>query len=101
MARDTIEVHCGPDGAGGWRCEVQVGDDPEHTIHDVAVEPDTLARLAPGADDPTDLVRASFAFMLTHEPRESILRSFELSVIGRYFPKYEREIGELLGPQAQ
>lgn len=92
MAR-PIDVQCQPDGAGGWRCEVAVGDDPAATRHDVSVEPETLARLAPDADDPTDLVRASFVFMLDREPRESILRSFELSLIGRYFPEYEGEIG--------
>ena len=42
--------------------------------------------------DPTDLVERSFAFLLEREPRESILRSFDLSVIGRYFPDWERAI---------
>ena len=93
MASTTIEAACMPDGVGGWRCDVTVGTDAAATVHDVSVEPDTLARLAPGADDPIDLVRRSFAFMLEREPRESILRSFELSVIGRYFPEWEREIG--------
>ena len=60
--------------------------------HDVAVARDDLARLAPGADDPVDLVRRSFVFLLAREPKESILRSFDLPVIGRYFPEYEREI---------
>ena len=45
-----------------------------------------------GADDPVDLVRRSFAFLLEREPKESILRSFDLPVIGRYFPDYERTI---------
>jgi hypothetical protein len=35
--------------------------------------------------------------MLEREPRESILREFELPVIGRYFPEYEREIQRRLG----
>jgi hypothetical protein len=51
-----------------------------------------LARLAPGASDPEDLVRRSFAFLLEREPKESILRRFELPLIGRYFPEYERTI---------
>jgi len=51
-----------------------------------------LARLAPGADHPVDLVRRSFEFLLAREPKESILSSFELPVIARYFPEYEREI---------
>jgi hypothetical protein len=48
--------------------------------------------LAPADADPTRLVRESFEFLLAREPRESILRSFELPVIGRYFPEWETEI---------
>ena len=51
-----------------------------------------LDRLAPGNDDPVRLVEASFAFLLERESPQMILRSFELSEIGRYFPDYEREI---------
>lgn len=77
----------------GWTCRVLVTDeDGSTTEHDVAVARDDLARLAPGAEDPGDLVRRSFLFMLAREPKESILRSFDLPVIGRYFPEYEREI---------
>jgi hypothetical protein len=41
-------------------------------------------------------VRASFVFLLEHEPKESILSEFHLTLIGRYFPDYEREIGHRL-----
>ncbi len=62
------------------------------TEHRVTVSVGDLAHLAPGATDPIDLVRRSFAFLLAREPKESILRTFDLPVIGRYFPEYEREI---------
>jgi len=39
-----------------------------------------------------DLIKKSFEFLLQREPNTSILRSFELSVISRYFPEYERTI---------
>ncbi len=48
-----------------------------------------LSRLAPGHYDPEQLVATSFAYLLEREPRESILRRFELPVIERYFPGYE------------
>ena len=48
--------------------------------------------VAADATDPEDLVRRSFEFLLEREPRTSILREFDLPVIGRYFPEYEREI---------
>jgi len=34
-------------------------------------------------------VRESFRFLLEREPKESILREFDLSVIKRYFPDYD------------
>jgi hypothetical protein len=87
-----LTVECWP-AERGWACSVTVGDDPAATQHEVTVAATDLNRLAPGATDPVALVRASFAFMLEREPRESILRSFELIVIGRYFPEYEAWIG--------
>jgi hypothetical protein len=86
-----IAVACRP-SAGGWVCDVRVGDDAGATHHRVTVPAAELARLDPGAADPADLVRRSFDFLLRHEPREAILRSFELPVIGRYFPEWEREL---------
>jgi hypothetical protein len=35
---------------------------------------------------------AGFEFLLARESKESILRSFALPEIGRYFPEFEREI---------
>jgi hypothetical protein len=81
----------------GWACEVRVGTDPGATRHTVLVSQGDLARLAAGHYDPEELVAASFAFLLEREPRESILRRFELPVIERYFPGYETEIRRHLG----
>jgi hypothetical protein len=50
------------------------------------------ARLAGEKIEPEELVRRSFEFLLEREPKESILSRFDLSVINRYFPEYEREI---------
>jgi hypothetical protein len=81
--------------ADGWECSVTVRNGSE-THHRVRVSRADLARLAPRASDPVNLVDASFAFLLEREPKESILRDFDLIVIGRYFPEYEREIGRRL-----
>jgi hypothetical protein len=37
-------------------------------------------------------VRSSFRFLLEREQRESILRTFNLEAIARYFPEWEAEI---------
>jgi len=42
------------------------------------------------------LIEKSFEFLLERESNTSILRSFDLPVIQRYFPEYERAIGTLL-----
>ena len=86
-----VEVACTPSGSG-WTCEVTVGTAAAATRHRVTVEAALLARLRPGADEPVDLVRDSFAFLLAREPRTAILREFDLPVIGRYFPEWESEI---------
>lgn len=86
-----ITVRCEPEGAG-FTCAVTIGDDAAATHHQVDVEAADLERLDPGAADPNALVRAAFDFLLTREPRESILRRFDLPVIGRYFPEWEAEV---------
>jgi hypothetical protein len=87
-----IEVECSAVD-NGWLACVTVTDHGSSREFEVAVSTAELARFAPDAAEPTDLVRRSFEFLLAREPKESILRSFGLSTIGRYFPEYEREIG--------
>jgi hypothetical protein len=62
------------------------------TDHEVRVSGADLERLDPGARDPHMLVDRSFRFLLAREAPASILRSFDLIEIGRYFPEYESEI---------
>ena len=83
-------VSCEPQD-GGWRCHVVVGSEPGATRHEVLVDRATLDDLAPGAT-PDALVAESFRFLLEREGPESILRSFELPIIGRYFADYADEI---------
>lgn len=97
MANQPISVVCRP-GDDGWQCQVTVGDDARATQHEVTVDQRLLGRLRPGAADPVGLVSDSFEFLLAREPRESILRSFDLPLIGRYFPDWESEIRQRRGP---
>ncbi len=88
---NTITVACAEEYTG-WRCGVTVADERSSRYFEVIVSKAELARFAPGDDEPTDLVHRSFEFLLQREAKESILRSFPLSTISRYFPEYEREI---------
>jgi hypothetical protein len=75
------------------RFRVTVRDAGGETVHEVALSLADLDRLGRRYASPEELVEASFRFLLAREPKESILRSFDLPVIARYFPGYEREIG--------
>ena len=90
-----VTIVCRPTPTG-FLCEVTVGRDAAATLHGVSVSRADLARLAPGHYDPERLVAASFDFLLAREPREAILRTFDLPVIERYFPGYEAAMRDLL-----
>ena len=68
-----------------------VGEGGSETKHEVTLRRDLLTRLAPG-ESAESFVRRCFAFLLEREAKESILRVFDVSVIARYFPEFERMI---------
>ena len=83
----AVEVRCSA-AARGHRCEVEVSDGGTTSRHLVRVSDQDLQRW--GRDRSVEtLVRDSFTFLLEREPKESILREFDLSVIKRYFPEYD------------
>jgi len=60
--------------------------------HTVAVTKADKERFAPHSSV-EDLVTRSFEFLLEREPPSSILRTFALTNIERYFPDYPATIG--------
>jgi hypothetical protein len=70
---------------------------PAGTSHQVSVPAGFAASLGCGHVGPEQLVRASFEFLLEREPAGSILPTFSLDVISRYFPGYPAEIRARLG----
>ena len=71
-------------------------NDRNSTTHIVTVQPDYAVKLTGGRVAAEMLVVRSFEFLLERESNTSILRSFELPVIARYFPEYERVIRTML-----
>ncbi|HVB88085.1 MAG TPA: hypothetical protein VNK23_15595, partial [Candidatus Dormibacteraeota bacterium] len=71
---------------------VRVTENGTETTHLVTVKPEDCLRLTRGKVDASELVKKSFEFLLERESKESILPQFDLTVIGKYFPKYEQEI---------
>ena len=74
------------------RFRVRVDEGGSRTEHEVTLSAADLRRLGGGYPAAEELVRACFEFLLEREPKESILRRFDVSVIGRYFPEFETAI---------
>jgi hypothetical protein len=66
------------------------------TIHRVSLPELYYYKLTRGTVTQESLLEKSFEFLLQREPNTSILRSFKLSVIGKYFPEYESAIKNML-----
>jgi len=66
------------------------------TTHKVSVKPSYYEKLTDKRVTPKVLVEKSFEFLLDRESNTSILRSFDLPVIGQYFPEYEKVIKGML-----
>jgi hypothetical protein len=78
--------------AEGWTCDVRIDEDGRPaTEHTVAVTKADKERFAPHSTV-EELVTRSFEFLLEREPPTSILRTFALPDIERYFPEYVRVI---------
>jgi hypothetical protein len=80
------QLSIAPLGDGKFRVNVSEGG--SKTSHEVAVRPEVVTALG-WTGTLEELIRRSFDFLLAREPKESIMRSFDLSVISRYFPEYD------------
>lgn len=80
--------------------EVAVRDSKGEMQYHVTLLPADYERLSGGNATPEECVRAAFLFLLDREPKESILRRFDVSVIARYFPEFSREFPCYLNGQA-
>jgi hypothetical protein len=75
-----------------YEFQVTVKEGRGESRHRVTLHKADYQQLAADKASPESLVTESFRFLLEREPKESILRSFDLMLIGRYFPEYRREI---------
>jgi len=76
----------------GWTFTVQVQESNGTTEHRVKMSQTDYKRLTKKAVSPEECVRKSFEFLLEREPKESVLREFDLMKISYYFPEYPKEI---------
>lgn len=87
------EIEVAPLGDSKFR--VVVAAHGSKTSHVVTVGPAEQVLVDDGVAD-EELVVASFRFLLDRESKESIMSTFDLSVISRYFPEYPSLIGDYL-----
>lgn len=71
--------------------EVTVADSIT-TIHKVTVTDHSLTELTDDYVTKKQLLEFSFNFLLDREPNTSILTSFDINVISKYFPNYTDEV---------
>ena len=79
----------------GDEYEVNVSDSTA-TTHRVTLQETDRKRLGGEDISAEQVIEESFRFLLEREPNTSILGSFELPVIEKYFPEYRREIRKRL-----
>jgi len=78
---------------GVYQVTVESGSTTQHTV---TLTPEYWQKLTNGRIPVETLIQKSFEFLLERESNTNILRSFDLPVIQRYFPEYERTIADSL-----
>ena len=90
-----INVYCvsanPEDDPQKFRVEVE-SDDGSKTNHEVTLNNELYIRLTGGIKSMEELIKYSFNFLLDKEPKESILPTFDISEIKKYFPEFEQVI---------
>lgn len=78
------------------RFRVTVMEGGRQSEYLVSLKPGYYEKLTMKQIPEEELIESSFRFLLERESRQSILREFDLPVIGQYFPDYENEIQKRL-----
>jgi hypothetical protein len=87
-----IEISILPSG----RFSVTIQDANGASHHQITMDDATRCRIFGETHAPEACIEAALRFLLDREPKESILSEFDVAVISRYFPEFEREIGSYL-----
>jgi len=88
----TITILKKTENDSGWQFTIRLSDAQSETEHLVTVTRMTYEKLTGGQHSSDELIIKSFEFLLEREPKESILREFELDDISTYFPGWGQEM---------
>ena len=75
---------------------VRVEEGGSTTNHRVTMSQSTFEELTDGSVSPQRCVEAAFEFSLKNESKESILSSFDVTIISKYFPGFRSEFGKYI-----
>ena len=78
------------------RFSVTIREGRGETRHNVTMSQKDAERLGAGGATPAQVLEAAFRFLLDRESKESILGRFDVTVISRYFPEFEKELPRYL-----
>lgn len=70
---------------------VSIREGAGETSHQVTMAKAIYTKLTQGKVSPERCIEMVFEFLLANEPKEAILSSFDVTVISKYFPTFERE----------
>lgn len=80
------------DDADGFLFDVAVTESGTTSVHEVTLSRADYDELGLQWGSPEGFVHGCFVFLLAREPKESILRRFDVREIGNYFPAFREEI---------
>lgn len=79
----------------GYHFNIEITDQHGLSSHRVTMDRDFVMRI--GANyEPELVVRKSFEFLLSKEPKEKILEEFDVTVISQFFPEYIPTLKKML-----
>lgn len=79
-----------------WTFLVELGHGEGLIEYWVDVDRDYWTRLTNRRIEPAELVTLTFKFLLDKEPKELILKKFNIADVSGFFPMYERAIKKYL-----
>ena len=79
----------------GYHFNIEVTDKNGFASYRVTMDRDFIIRI--GANyEPELVVRKSFEFLLSKEPKEKIMEEFDLTIITQFFPEYITTLEKML-----
>lgn len=75
---------------------VTVTEGADETSHQVTLPQADYQKLTGGKVSAAACVQVAFEFLLEREPKEAILKRFDITVISQYFPDFEHKLPSYL-----